>query len=313
MKTRIVYFSLLVLLLSACAQTATPGTPAPTSTSVLPTYTPIPTGVSPIFTSPLTTPTPPAQPDPGTSPLPGPTPTPEIDSQTPRYTYRVINTYPHDPGAFTQGLVYLDGVLYEGTGLHGASSLRRVDLETGQVWQQYDLPGEYFGEGIAILNDKIYQLTWQSQTGFVYDLTTFELLDQFTYPSEGWGLTHDGTRLIMSDGTATLYFLDPQTLKFTGQVLVHDGPNSIARLNELEYVEGQVWANVWQTDWIARIDPDSGQVLGWIDLNGLLAPEDRTQPVDVLNGIAYDAVGKRILVTGKWWPRLFEIEILPQE
>ncbi|MBN1936115.1 MAG: glutaminyl-peptide cyclotransferase [Anaerolineae bacterium] len=234
-------------------------------------------------------------------------------SQAPQYTYRVINTYPHDPDAFTQGLVYLDGLLYEGTGQHGASSLRQVELKTGQVLQQHNLPGEHFGEGIAVLNGKIYQLTWQSHVGFVYDLASFELLGQFAYPTEGWGLTHDGQRLIMSDGTPTLYFLDPVSLERIGQIAVYDGENPVARLNELEYVNGEIWANVWQTDRIARIDPNSGQVLGWIDLTGLLAPEDRLQPVDVLNGIAYDAAGNRILVTGKWWPKLFEIEILPQE
>jgi len=297
MKTRILScLFILSFFVSACARSATPQPSTPTVTPDL-----TPNIVSPLQFSPLT--------GPSTSPLPVPTATPP-SFQSPQYTYRIVNTYPHDPDAFTQGLVYLDGQLYEGTGLYGASSLRRVDLQTGQVLQRYDLSGEYFGEGIAVLNDKIYQLTWQSQVGFVYDRITFNRLAQFTYPTEGWGLTHDGRRLIMSDGSAKLYFLDPQTLARLGEITVHDGETEIVRLNELEYINGEVWANVWQTDWIARIDPQTGQVLGWIDLSGLLGPEDRTRPVDVLNGIAYDAERGRIFVTGKWWPRLFEIEIV---
>jgi glutamine cyclotransferase len=228
------------------------------------------------------------------------------------YSYQVVAEYPHDPGAFTQGLVYEDGVLYEGTGLKGRSSLRRVDLETGEVLQRYDLPSNYFGEGIALLGDRLYQLTWQSHVGFVYDKDTFALLDEFSYPTEGCGLTHDGERLIMSDGTATLHFLDPETLEETGSIQVHDDQGPVTHLNELEYIDGQVYANIWLTDRIARISPHTGQVTGWIDLSGLLDPDELTQPVDVLNGIAYDQENERLFVTGKLWPTLFELELIPQ-
>ena len=227
------------------------------------------------------------------------------------YGYEIINVYPHDPGAFTQGLIVEGDTLIEGTGLRGQSTLRRVDLETGRVEQALALPPAYFGEGVTVFDGRIYQLTWQSRQGFVYDEATFELLDTFTYPTEGWGITHDGERLIMSDGTATLYFWDPSTLQETGRVEVRDANDPVVRLNELEFVEGEVWANVWQTDLIARIDPASGRVVGWIDLAGLLLPEDRENRVDVLNGIAYDEEANRIFVTGKWWPKLFEIDVVP--
>ncbi|MFN2227209.1 MAG: glutaminyl-peptide cyclotransferase [Anaerolineae bacterium] len=227
------------------------------------------------------------------------------------YSYRVINEYPHDPGAFTQGLVYHEGILYEGTGLWGSSSLRRVALETGEVLQIHDLAAEYFGEGIALVGDRIWQITWREQTAFLYDRETFEQLNTFRYPTEGWGLTYDGTQLIMSDGSANLYFRDPETFELLGQVQVHDDQGPVVRLNELEYIDGQVYANVWQTDRIAIINPASGQVSAWIDLTGLLNPEDYVEPVDVLNGIAYDAANERLFVTGKLWPKLFEIELVP--
>jgi glutamine cyclotransferase len=226
------------------------------------------------------------------------------------YAYQVVDDFPHDPNAFTEGLDYVDGALVEGTGRRGQSTLRRVDLETGQVLQGLRLPDQYFGEGVTVLGDRIYQLTWQEHTGFVYDRETFALLHTFSYPTEGWGLTHDGQRLIMSDGTADLYFLDPETLQEVGRVEVRDTNGPVMMLNELEYVEGEVFANVWKTDWIVRIDPDTGQVTGWIDLAGLLPPEQRSQPVDVLNGIAYDEATGRLFVTGKLWPRLFEIELV---
>ena len=238
--------------------------------------------------------------------------TPIIPSAVPLYTYRIVNSYPHDPQAFTQGLAFVDGQLYEGTGLNGQSSLRRVDLATGEVLQRYHLDPAFFGEGITIIGERILQLTWQSNVGFVYDRESFEPLRQWTYSSEGWGLTHDGRQLIMSDGTATLRFLDPETFGEISRVDVFDNNGPVVRLNELEYVDGEIWANVWQTDRIARIDPQSGRVVGWIDLSGLLSPEDKRQPVDVLNGIAYDSANKRLLVTGKLWPKLFEIEVLPQ-
>ena len=230
------------------------------------------------------------------------------------YGYEVVNAYPHDPAAFTQGLVYLEGVLYEGTGLNGRSSLRKVELETGRVLQQRDLDTRFFGEGIAIFNNRVLQITWQSQTAFVYDVDTFELRTQFSYATEGWGLTHDGERLIMSDGTSTLYFRDPFSFAETGRVAVRQGDSPVANLNELEFIDGQVFANIWQSDRIVRIDPHSGQVTGIIDLSGLLSAADRGgRRVDVLNGIAYDARGDRLFVTGKWWPKLYEVKLVPYQ
>ena len=227
------------------------------------------------------------------------------------YTYAVVSSYPHDPEAFTQGLAYYGNELYEGTGLEGRSSLRKVQLGTGSVLQRRDIPPPYFGEGITVFGDMIFQLTWQSRKGFIYDRTTFEPRGEFAYETEGWGLTHDGRRLIMSDGTATLRFLDPGTLSVAGSVEVHDDNGLVIRLNELEYVKGRVLANVWQTDTIVIIDPGTGRMTGRIDLSGLLGDELGTPPVDVLNGIAYDAAGDRLFVTGKLWPRLFEIKLVP--
>jgi glutamine cyclotransferase len=235
----------------------------------------------------------------------------DATGQVPVYSYEVVNSFPHDPNAFTQGLVWEDGLLYEGTGLNRRSSLRKVDLETGKVLQSQPLAGQYFGEGIVIWGERIYQLTWQSEVGFVYDKDSFSQLSTFTYPTEGWGLTHDGKRLIMSDGTFVLYFRSPDSFAEIGRIHVMDGSRPIVRLNELEYVEGEVFANIWQTDRIARIDPDTGAVVGWIDLTGLLPPQDRAgQQVDVLNGIAYDDANDRLFVTGKLWPKLFEIRLV---
>ena len=231
----------------------------------------------------------------------------------PVYTCKVRNTYPHDQNAFTQGLAFGDGVLYEGTGLRGYSTLRRVELETGIVLQLYELPDEFFGEGVTVYGNRIIQLTWQAHVGFVYDRESFDLQRQFSYPTEGWGLTHDGDHLIMSDGTSTLRFLDAWTFEGVGQVQVHDHQGPVTGLNELEYVRGEIYANVWKTDRIARISPGTGQVTGWIDLTGLLSPEDRGRQVDVLNGIAYDSRNDRLFVTGKWWPKLFEIELVPAD
>lgn len=229
------------------------------------------------------------------------------------YTYRVINSYPHDHGAFTQGLVYERGFLYEGTGLYGRSTLREVVPETGQVTRIKMLESRYFGEGITIFGNRILQLTWVARTGFVYNKKTFERVRSFTYPSEGWGITHDGRRLIVSDGTPTLYFRDPDTFEEVGRVEVRDEKGPVTRLNELEYVEGEVYANVWESDLIARIDPESGRVVGWIDLTGLLPGQERLGPDAALNGIAYDRDGKRLFVTGKRWPKLFEIEVVPRQ
>jgi glutamine cyclotransferase len=229
----------------------------------------------------------------------------------PVYTFSVVNFYPHDRAAFTQGLVIDNGVLYEGTGLNGQSELRRVDLESGAVLQNLALGPEYFGEGVTVWRDQIIQLTWKSRLGFVYDKTSFKLIKSFDYPTEGWGLTHDDTRLIMSDGTSTLSFLDPNTLQITGQITVTAEGRPVINLNELEYVRGEIWANVWHTDRIARIAPATGQVIGWIDLSGLLDSNDRQRPVDVLNGIAYDVEHDRLFVTGKLWPKMFEITVAP--
>ena len=237
-------------------------------------------------------------------------PAPTTSNITPVYSYNVVNTYPHVRSAFTHGLVFEEGVLYEGTGLNGRSTLRRVELETGEVLQIHELPAQFFGEGVTVYGNDIIQLTWRSHVGFVYDRDSFELLQEFNYSTQGWGITHDGERLIMSDGTATLYFLDPETFEEIGRVGVYDNDGSVNRLNELEYVQGEIYANVWQTNCIARIDPQTGQVVGWIELKGLLTPEDRGEPVDVLNGIAYDAENARLFVTGKLWPKLFEIELI---
>jgi glutamine cyclotransferase len=227
------------------------------------------------------------------------------------FGYRVVKTYPHDRSAFTQGLEYKDGVLYEGTGLVGRSQLRKVDLETGRVLAQFDVPSPFFGEGITVLPRQIVQLTWQSQTGFVYDRATFRLLKSFTYSGEGWGITNDGKQLFMSDGTAQIRVWDPETLKEVRRITVRDGTRPVVMLNELEYVRGELLANVWQSDRIARISPSDGRVTGWIDLSGLA--KDRTTADAVLNGIAYDGAHDRLFVTGKLWPNLFEIKIVPQK
>ena len=223
--------------------------------------------------------------------------------------YRVVHVYPHDPEAFTQGLVYLDGFLYEGTGLNGRSSIRKVRLENGEVLQIQKLDPQYFGEGIAIVGNSLFELTWQAEIGFVYDRQTFQRTGTFSYRGEGWGLTQDGRRLIMSDGSSYLRFIDPATRKELSRIQVRDGGKPVERLNELEYVKGEVLANVWQTERLARISPKTGQVLGWVDLSGLLSARE-AQSVDVLNGIAYDAQHDRLFVTGKLWPKLFEIKIV---
>jgi glutamine cyclotransferase len=246
----------------------------------------------------------PGAPDDGTDPPD------DDDKDVPTYSYTVVNEFPHDPAAFTQGFVYENGLFYEGTGLRGESSLREVALESGTVMRVVPLEDAYFGEGIAIVGGRIIQLTWRSKIGFVYNKSTFERIDQFTYPTEGWGLTYDGVQLIMSDGTSFLYFLDPDTFERTNQVQVRGPDGPVIRLNELEYIDGEIYANIWQTARLARIDPTTGDVLGWIDLAGLLPPEDRTGDEDVLNGIAYDPAGDRLFVTGKLWPKVFEIDLV---
>jgi glutaminyl-peptide cyclotransferase len=239
-------------------------------------------------------------------------------ARPPEYTYKIVRSFPHDSNAFTQGLVYRDGFLYEGTGLKGQSSLRKVRLETGEVVQQIDLAPEFFGEGIALVKNEVVQLTWQSQTGFVYNLSDFHLLRRFSYPGEGWGLTTNGNdsgnnsnnELFMSDGTSEIRVLDGDTLAEKRRFTVRDGNTPIDQLNELEFVDGEIFANVWQTNRIARISPRNGAVVGWIDLSGLLSPIYRLQPGAVLNGIAYDPDRKRLFVTGKLWPSIFEIKLV---
>jgi len=234
------------------------------------------------------------------------------------YDYEIVKTYTHDPKAFTQGLEFHDGVLYEGTGGKDDdsffSSLRKVDFATGKVLQKHDLPREYFGEGITILNDKIYQLTWREMTAFEYDLKDFKLLRELRYSGEGWGLTNDGTNLIMSDGTHVIRFINPQDFKTVRTIVVNDEKGKpVMELNELEYVKGEIWANIWQTGWIVRIDPSNGKLLGRIDMNKLADDEQQqNKQADVLNGIAYDAAGDRLFVTGKLWARMFEIKVNPR-
>jgi len=232
-------------------------------------------------------------------------------ARAPRMSYVVVHTYAHDPRAFTQGLEFVDGFLYEGTGLNGRSSIRKVKLETGEVVQQRQLSSEHFGEGITIWKSSLFELTWQSHLAFVYDRHTFAPKRTFSYPGEGWGLTHDNASLIMSDGTASLRFLNPETFAVKRRLTVTDGGVPVERLNELECVKGEIFANVWQTDRIARISPTTGRVTGWIDLAGLLSAADRASGTDVLNGIAYDAQRDRLFVTGKLWPKLFEISLRP--
>lgn len=235
----------------------------------------------------------------------------DVPSRSPVYGYQIIHTYPHDPKAFTQGLIYDNGFLYEGTGLQGFSSLRKVDLKTGKVLKTCPLPEKYFGEGITLCRDRLVQLTYRSQVGFIYD-RDLRQTGRFSYPTEGWGITCDGNRLIMSDGTALLRWLEADTFKIVRQVVVTDQGRPVLHLNELEYVKGEIFANVWGTDYIARISPASGRVTGWIDLRGLSRQFDADAPIDVLNGIAYDRQRDRLFVTGKRWPKLYEIRLVRQ-
>ena len=229
----------------------------------------------------------------------------------PVYGYQVVHAYPHDINAFTEGLFFLNGYLYESTGLDGHSSVRKVKLETGQVVQRATLPPDMFGEGIAPWNGHLIGLTWKAQMGYVLDLDSFDTKGQFGYPGEGWGLTHDDKELVMSDGTPDIRFLNPQTLIETHRIHVTAQGKPVDQLNELEWVEGEIYANIWQTDRIARIDPQTGNVVGWIDCKGLLPMKDFIpQHTDVLNGIAYDPATKRLWVTGKFWPKVFEIRLV---
>jgi glutaminyl-peptide cyclotransferase len=239
-------------------------------------------------------------------------PSPPSDG-LPAYTYEVVNTYPHDPKAFTEGLFYKDGLLYESTGLEGHSSVRKVKLETGEVLLSRNLVGGDFGEGIVDWHDRLIGLTWQSHAGFVADLADFTPRRHFSYPGEGWALTRDDKWLYMSDGTASLRVLDPETLEARREIKVTAAGRPVDNLNELEWVKGEIFANIWQTDRIARIDPMDGHITGWIDLSGLLQSQGPVlRVVDVLNGIAYDAEHDRLFVTGKLWPKLFEIKLKPK-
>lgn len=230
-------------------------------------------------------------------------------ARTPTYIAEVLNSWPHDPDAYTQGLLFEDGKLFESTGLVGKSSIREVDLVSGRVLRKKDVPEPYFGEGIVIMGNDLYEVTWTSGEAFVYDAKTFEKKGQFKYEGEGWGLTTDGSSIVMSDGTAAIRFRDPKTFAVTKSITVTDNGTPVPQLNELEWVKGEIWANVYQSDQIARIDPATGHVNGWIDLAGLLPLIDRTGKEDVLNGIAYDAKTDRYIVTGKLWPRMYEIRL----
>lgn len=227
----------------------------------------------------------------------------------PTYGYEVVSTWPHDTDAYTQGLIFQDGKLLESTGREGKSSLRRVELETGRVLQKVNIPSPYFAEGITLLKGKVFQLTWQHQRGFIYDPWTFAKLGEFTYSGEGWGLTNDSESLILSDGTNRLRFLDPVNFQLRKSIAVFDGRRAITNLNELEFVQSEIYANVWHTEQLARIDPQTGRVTGWIDLKGLLSRSEVSDEEAVLNGIAYDETKNRLFATGKLWPKLFEIRL----
>jgi len=291
MKKLYVVFS-LALLVVLCVGLLCVYLSKPTAPSALPTPT------AALTTPPTVAPTNPAQPTPTTS-----------GNQPATYTYTVVNTYPHNRSAFTEGLVFDNGVLYESTGLYGASSLRRVDLTTGAVLYQFDLEERYFGEGIAVVDDSVVQLTWQSSIGFIFDKNTLGLKGNFSFAGEGWGLTYDGSRLIMSNGSSTLAFLDPATLQLIGTVNVHDGATSLTNLNELECVNGDLYANIWLQQKIVIINPQTGQVKGYIDLSDIYQSQGSE---DVLNGIAYDQTTGHLFITGKNWPHLYEITIKPK-
>ncbi len=233
----------------------------------------------------------------------------EKSAEIPTYRIEVVNTYPHDPKAFTQGLLYHDGYLYESTGQRGESTVRKVDLESGEVVLKTDLAPGYFGEGLTLVGDRLVQLTWTSQKGLVYELSSLRLVSQFRYLTQGWGIVYDGTNLVMSDGSATLQLLDPVTYEYVGFRQVRANGAPVMRLNELEYIDGEIWANIWPSSTIARIDPKTGDVVGWVDASGLRGTETPGDTVDVLNGIAWDAEGERLFLTGKYWPSLYQVRV----
>jgi len=224
-------------------------------------------------------------------------------------TYEIVNSYPHDPQAFLQGLVWYDNGFYEGTGLEGRSTLRRVEFPSGKVVKSISLAPDLFGEGVALVGDRLVQLTWKAHRGFVYDRDSFKRLREFNYDTEGWGITYDGKNLVMSDGSSTLFYLDPETFQTVRRLNVTWNGRPQDQLNELEYIEGEIWANVWQEDFILRIDPETGRVKSYLDMKNLFPPQLRNGSEDVLNGIAYDPQTRRIFISGKLWPRLFEIRL----
>ena len=291
-------FVLSVLLLTACGPLGE-GDPTPT-----PEPAPTPT--------PVATPTPEPTPAPTPTPIPTPTPTPAPNPETEQSTFEIVNTFPHDRRAFTQGLQYHEGYLYESTGLYGESTLRQVELETGEAVRMHALRDDFFGEGITIFAGMVYQLTWQAGQGFIYNLDTFEVIGEFHYEGEGWGLANDGRRVIMSDGSNRITFRDALSFDIVGEIDVYDDRGPVEMLNELAYINGEIWANVWYEDYIVVIDPATGWVTRRVDLTGLLQPEDQgDHRVDVLNGIAWDEANDRIFVTGKLWPVLYEISVVP--
>jgi glutamine cyclotransferase len=227
-----------------------------------------------------------------------------------QYGYKIIQVFPHDPEAYTQGLVFEQGILYEGTGQYGKSSLRKTDIETGKLLNNKKLPPDLFGEGVCIFKEKIIQLTWKSRIGFVYNKSNFEFINRIKYQTQGWGITTDGKRLIMSDGSNIIYFLEPEYFSELSRIEVYDNNGPVNDLNELEFINGEIYANVYQTDKIVIIDMYTGKVLAWINLEGLISEEDYADDIDVLNGIAYDKEKNRLFVTGKMWPKLFEIELV---
>ena len=250
-----------------------------------------------------------AKPAANTAPSVPVSPAAQLTAAVVRYSYEVVATWPHDRRAFTQGLVFRHGNLLESTGLNGQSTLREADMKTGAILKQVEVPAQFFAEGLAVLGDRAYQLTWQNHKGFVYDVDTFRLEREFAYEGEGWGLTTDGRVLILSDGTSQIRFLDPATFQVRRTIKVVADGKPISRLNELEWINGEIFANVWQTDEVMRIDPATGVVRGTIDFSGLLAPQDRGPETDVLNGIAYDAESDRLFITGKRWPKIFEVRL----
>jgi len=299
-------FSFLIFFLAACNQSGQ----LPLSTSPAPSALVSPSQVKeePTKPSPQTVESPAAT----TTFTPTVTQLPSPTALFVTNAYKVLSSYPHDSKAFTEGLYYEDGYLYESTGLYGQSTLRKVELESGNVIQEIHLADDLFGEGLTVVGDKIYQLTWKAKIGFIYDKTSFQKIGEFHYPTEGWGLTFDGNNLIMSDGTSTLHFMSLQDFHEVRTINVRMDGEPVTNLNELEYIQGEIYANIWQTTFIVKIDPQSGQVIDRIDFEGLIPLLGVKQPIDVLNGIAYDTGGDRLFVTGKYWSKIFQVKLLAE-